>query len=326
MAEKQAELQKIYDDTGGPGAAAFRALVLKRGLPITAVEAQAFVRAQSAGQLFQGRIKSDGKVTASRENSVWQADLIDYSKKSLTGNRFILTVVDDFSRRLPAEAIPNKQPTTVLDAFKKLARGHRPEQVTTDQGAEWGHLFMKYLDSVNIAHATKDVKQIKALAVVDRAIGKYKTILKNLVAKGGTWSEKVKQAEAIFNERPKEHMMGASPDEVDKNAVLGYQLEKEAGADIRFNNEKWRDRVRKLHERGAFRAPLPRAEWESIEAPKFGGKVHHVKSIMGAIVEDTEGHRFPVKQVMAVPGTSEDVHLPEPRRTNICPSIRSSSS
>ena len=54
MAERHAELQKTYDDTGGPGAAAFRALVLKRGVPITVVEAQAFVRAQSAGAIIPG--------------------------------------------------------------------------------------------------------------------------------------------------------------------------------------------------------------------------------------------------------------------------------
>ena len=138
MAERHEELKKIYDDTGGPGAAAFRTLVLKRGLQITKEEARAFVRTQAAGQVFQGRIKSDGKVTASRENSVWQVDLIDYSKRNLTGDRYILTAVDVFSRKLAVEAIPNKQPSPVLEAFQKIVRrlggGHYPEQVTTDNG------------------------------------------------------------------------------------------------------------------------------------------------------------------------------------------------
>ena len=104
MAERQQDLQQIYDETGGPGAAAFRTLVLKRGLHITTAEARDFVSAQAAGQVFQGRIKSDGKVTASRENSVWQVDLIDYSKRNLTGDRFILVAVDVFTRKLAVEA------------------------------------------------------------------------------------------------------------------------------------------------------------------------------------------------------------------------------
>ena len=148
--------------------------------------------------------------------------------------------------------------------------------------------------------------QVNTLAVVDRAIGKFKGILKNLVAKGGTWPSNVPKAEVIFNERPNTHLLGASPDELDKNAVLDYQLEQEAGEDIKHNTEKWRDKAAKLRERGAFRVPLPRAQWESIEAPKFDGKVHHVKALIGGMVEDTEGHRYPVKQVLAVPKNSEE--------------------
>ena len=88
-------------------------------------------------------------------------------------------------------------------------------------------------------------------------------------------------------------------------------MEKEAGEDIKHNNEKWRDKAAKLRERGAFRIPLPRAPWESIEAPKFDGKVHQVRALIGGLVEDTEGHRYPVKQVLAVPKNSEEYKLPE---------------
>ena len=66
-----------------------------------------------------------------------------------------------------------------------------------------------------------------------------------------------------------------------------------------------------LRELGAFRVPLPRAMWESIEASKFDGKVHHVKALIGGLVEDTEGHRYPVKQVLAVPKNSAEYKLPE---------------
>ena len=76
-------------------------------------------------------------------------------------------------------------------------------------------MFTRHLNSFGTVHATKDTMQVNTLAVVDRAIGKFKGILKNLVVKGGTWSTNVPKAEAIFNERPNEHMMGASPDEVD---------------------------------------------------------------------------------------------------------------
>ena len=94
MADRTAELQKIYDDNAAPGADAFRRLVVKKGLKLTDAEARAFVASQSRGQVFQGRLKSDGKVTASRPNEIFQVDLIDYSKKSAKGSRYILAAVD----------------------------------------------------------------------------------------------------------------------------------------------------------------------------------------------------------------------------------------
>ncbi len=58
--------------------------------------------------------------------------------------------------------------------------------------------------------------------------------------------------------------------------------------------------------------PLDRNTWERIDQPKFGGEVHQVAALTGANVEDAEGNSFPVRQVLAVPGTSADVdHLPD---------------
>ena len=83
-------LQQIYDDAGRPGAQAFRFAVRRAqpGLQISEAEAKAFVAAQSQGQIFRGRIASDGKVPGGgREDMRWNMDLIDWSKriKKLSG-------------------------------------------------------------------------------------------------------------------------------------------------------------------------------------------------------------------------------------------------
>ena len=66
-------LQQIYDDAGRPGAQAFR-FAVRRALPgiqISETEAKAFVASQSQGQIFRGRIPSDGKVPGGgREDTV----------------------------------------------------------------------------------------------------------------------------------------------------------------------------------------------------------------------------------------------------------------
>jgi len=58
-----ARLQQIYDEAGAPGVQAFRFAVRRAGMQISDVEAKAFVARQATGQIFQGRIASDGVVT-----------------------------------------------------------------------------------------------------------------------------------------------------------------------------------------------------------------------------------------------------------------------
>ena len=56
------KLQEIYDEQGRPGASAFRFAVRRAGIEISETEAKAFVARQGIGQVFQGRIPSDGVV------------------------------------------------------------------------------------------------------------------------------------------------------------------------------------------------------------------------------------------------------------------------
>ncbi len=53
--------------------------------------------------------------------------------------------------------------------------------------------------------------------------------------------------------------------------------------------------------------PRPRDTWERIDAPQFGPEVDQAEGFAGANVEDEEDRSYPVKTVLAVPGTSQDV-------------------
>ena len=88
--------------------------MVKKGIKITEDEAKAFVASQYQGQDLQGRLKSDGRITASRPNEIFQVDVIDYTKKSAEGSRYILAVVDVFSRKLWVEPIASKDPGSVV--------------------------------------------------------------------------------------------------------------------------------------------------------------------------------------------------------------------
>ena len=106
---------------------------------------------------------------------------------------------------------------------------------------------------------------------------------------------------ALFTVNPQEG--------VTENREVQYMLEAQAGKDIKHNNDRWRSKAGKLTDKGAFRVPADRNTWERIDAPKFDGKVHQVAALKGANVEDEEGRSYPVRKVLAVPGTSADIDI-----------------
>ena len=144
------------------------------------------------------------------------------------------------------------------------------------------------------------------LAVVDRVIGKLKTILSgySLI----TWAPALKKATAAYNDRSHSYLMGSAPDDVKGSAELQYELDKVHGEQIKHNNQKWRARAGKLKDSGAFHIPLSRDTWERVDAPKFAGEVHEVDGLKGANVE-SGNKSYPVKTVLAVPIGSRDVDL-----------------
>jgi len=106
-------------------------------------------------------VKRNGKTrkTISRHpNQQWQADLVEMDvpqgapASDNDGIRYLITVVDVFSRYAWVRALKNKKGETItkaiIDIFKE---GRKPRLLQTDQGSEfYNSIFQKFLDSEKI--------------------------------------------------------------------------------------------------------------------------------------------------------------------------------
>jgi len=307
-------LQRIYEEAGRPGARALRTRARREGTNVTTREAQDFVAQQSNSQVLQARLPSDGKVTAAREDSRWQLDLLDFSKRRRQpgGHKYVLTAIDVFSRFVWTEKLTDKTDAQTLGAYRRIIgrnNNTHPKEVSTDLGREFGPTFTAYLADHGTANRKKDPQSVNSLAGIDRAQQTIKTILANLQANSDApWSSLMKKATDLYNDRENSAIF-TSPEDVTENKEVQYFLEAQAGKDIKHNNNRWRSRAGKLTDKGAFRVPADRNTWERIDQPKFGGKVHQVEGLKGANVEDTEGNSYPVRKVLAVPGASQDIDI-----------------
>ena len=228
-----ARLQKIYDDAGRPGAQAFRFAVRRAGLQVSEAEAKAFVAAQATGQIHQGRIPSDGKIVGgSREDMRWQMDLIDYSKRirKLSGkHRFVLVAVDNYNRQVFTQPMQNKSAETTLEAFRKIVRANgnvMPKEITVDLGNEWADIQAE-IESKGGVLRRKNMQAANTLAVVDRVVGKLKTILSGYPLTD--WTGALRKATTAYNDWSHSYLMGSAPDDVKGSAELQYELDKVHG-------------------------------------------------------------------------------------------------
>ena len=313
-----ANLSRIYDDAGRPGARLFRTAARRQGVAISMQQSQEFVSRQSEAQTLQARLPSDGKVVSARTDSRWQVDLIDYSKRNAAKNfnfKYLLTVIDIFSKFLWIERMSTKEDSATLAAYRRVISrngGKHPLEVSVDLGREFGPTFEAYLKDNGTVLRKKDPISINTLASIDRAQQSLKKIIANLQASTDVgWASLSKRAETIYSDREHSALYGESPSGVIENQEVQYLLEAESGKSIRHNNNRWRSKAGRLTDKGGFRVPQPRSTWERIDQAKFGGVVHKVSELKGANVTDTEGRSYPVRKVLAVPAESADIALNE---------------
>ena len=110
---------------------------------------------------------------------LWQADLSDVSslKQHNSGNRFLVFVIDTFSKYAWVRAIKDKTAQTLTKAMKDIleASGRRPLHLQTDKGSEFvNRPFKELMKAYNINFYTSQNEETKA-AFVERLQRTYKT-------------------------------------------------------------------------------------------------------------------------------------------------------
>ena len=98
----------------------------------------------------------------------FQADLVDMSSDAAVndGYKWIITVIDTFSKRLWVFKMKDKRAKTVYDALKPLIEKHKPQKFETDDGGEFKGKFKKLLADNGVDHYS--VSSDRKCAVVER--------------------------------------------------------------------------------------------------------------------------------------------------------------
>jgi len=176
-----------------------------------------WLKRQKVQQVFAGTRKG-GLTNFFRPKSPFDsisADLIDFNYKPSnhgggTPKRYILVVIDNFSRKMFPQAITAKTAVSTSAGMKKvieqIKREHGDEAIAkiryigTDDGPEFKGAFDEYLNSLSIPRRRSLGGHPQQQGLVERSNGKLKMTLAKLIKiKGSNWGKWLPKATEVYN-------------------------------------------------------------------------------------------------------------------------------
>ena len=223
MAEENDNLLKqIYYDANHPaGFGGANALARASGIKLKDVEK--WLKSQSTYSLHKParRRYSTRHYRISGMNHLWQADLADmqpYANQN-DGYRYILCVIDAFSRKAWANGIKSKRAPDVQEAFEQIfdRAGARPFDIQSDEGLEFESRAMQtYFGEQNIKQYS--VKSQFKASLVERFNRTLKTKMWRYFTHKRTrrWIDILQQLLASYN-NSYHRSIKMTPNEVTRN-------------------------------------------------------------------------------------------------------------
>lgn len=255
------QLEKLYVDYSFPSYQKFVELAKQNSINITPKEIKKFLENQKTYQLYKQAKRVVGHpIVTGKPFEAYQCDLTDMSKlsKQNKGYKYILLIIDIFTRYAIGIPLKSKSPEVVVEAFEEaFQRIPKPKSITSDNGSEWMGKVLKYLKNNNINHITNEVGDHNKLGVIDRLTRTlkekmYKTMTYNDDAK---WKDNFENIVEIYNQTPHRTLGGYSPFEAslpeNEQIITQLQIERVKKAK-RYDNFKIGDIVRVKKQRRTF--------------------------------------------------------------------------
>ena len=184
--QKQEALENLFNDdtnTIGKGIAQFYKYVATKYINIKREDVNNFLQTKGFYQMTQNIKKVINKpIIAQYSNQRWAIDLIDMNDiiRENKGWRYIVTVVDVFSRKVFLNKIKNKDAISARDAFAEIINQATitPKYLMSDNGTEWAGEFADYCKENDIKQLFTRSYSPEANGVVERMNKEIRKIMR----------------------------------------------------------------------------------------------------------------------------------------------------
>ena len=217
------------------------------------------------------------KVIARFKNDLWQADLIEYPNLRFynKGYKYILLVIDVFSKVIYVEPLKRKTGDLTADAMDKILQrcDTPPVMLVTDGGKEFFNShFRKVAYSYNINHFRTPTKTKWKASVAERANRTIKTRIQRWMThtRKKSWISVYRQIVENYNKTPHSSHKLAPLDVSSENRRIVYQrLYPNSLITVECRLKKG-DKVRKLREK---------EEYEKGYTPNWSEEIYEITRV-----------------------------------------------
>jgi len=219
MSESFQTIEELYKNNYYPGLNKLYQICKKAGLNLTYKQIKNFLDSQTTAQLHKVTIPRQKSITATHINEGWQLDLVDYSKisKNNNGVKWLLVVVDIFSRYAFIEPMKNKTAEETAEAFEKIINSrNKPIYIFHDMGGEFKGKFLKLVKENDIINIENRADYHRPLGIVDRFCKTFKTMISKLQTERGNtkYIDELQNIVNYYNNSSKSSINKHTPTEI----------------------------------------------------------------------------------------------------------------
>lgn len=261
----EAEILKYYEVYGYPSTDKLYKIMKADGITVKKSDIKEFLSKQEEKQILsQQKVKKAdlGHIVAFGVNEEWQMDTFFLQRywKENHGYKYILAVVDIFTRKAYCVAMKNKDSVDVINAFAKIIKeaGESPHVISTDNDTAYtGADFQTFCNKHNILHQTNVKDDHNALGIIDRFARTSKMMFSTMFLrnKNKNWVDKLDKIIDIYNNTPHGGILDYTPNEVATNdeakGVIAYYNASKNKKNNTISDIKVGDKVR-VYIKGKF--------------------------------------------------------------------------
>ena len=251
----------------------------------------AWLKQQELHQLYLQTKNTDSAVSFSPYKPLdsLSADLIDFTNKPAQQYRYILVVVDNFSRFMFAEAMTSKKAETTAKAMAKILDRikeeykEKPEYILSDDGSEFKGAYIKLLEDRKISKRRTIAGAPQSNGMAERANGKLKMLLSmNKEIFRGSWKTNLNKCVNIYNDYVN-RTTGFKP-----SVAIGFTDKKAEEAKRLRHNVKMVQRREDRKKMPDFkvgdrvRVKIPKGKLDKMSTPNWSSKIHTISKVLKA--------------------------------------------